>query len=399
MSEDPWLTIIGVGEDGPDGLSTASRAALKSAEIIMGPPRHLALLPCATATRIAWPVPFSEGIERLLDLRGRRVAVLASGDPFWFGAGTVLATRLSVGEWRALPGRSTFSLAAAQLGWGLETTICLGLHATPLSRLRPHLSPGQRIIALLRDGQAVRDLADYLRMQGFGTSALTVMQALGGPAQAVTRAQADTLPDRDFGHPLCVAIHVAGDGASLPLASGRNDTWFDHDGQITKRPIRALTLSALAPRAGQHLWDIGGGSGSVAIEWLMSDSSLRATSIEPRPDRAERIAANAARLGMDRLNVVTGHAPAVLRDLDRPDAVFIGGGLSDPLLDWLGTHLPPGTRIVANAVTLESEAMLTQTHARLGGDLLRIEMAVATPIGSRRGWKASYPITQWSHVL
>lgn len=399
MSENPWLTIIGVGEDGPDGLTTASHAALKSAEIIMGPPRHLALLPGGTAARIEWPVPFRDGIDRLLGLRGQRVVVLASGDPFWFGAGTVLANRLPVGEWRALPGRSSFSLAAAQMGWGLEATICLGLHAAPMTRLRPHLAPGQRIIALLRDGQAVRDLADYLQAQGFGASMLTVMQALGGASQSVSTTRADSLPDRGFSHPVCAAILVAGDGAVLPLSSGREDDWFDHDGQISKRPVRALTLSALAPRAGQHLWDIGGGSGSVAIEWLLADPSLRATSIEPRPDRAERIAGNAARLGVDRLHVITGHAPAVLTDLDRPDAVFIGGGLSVALLDWLTGHLPAGTKVVANAVTLESEALLTQTQARLGGDLMRIEMASAAPLGPRRGWKSSYPITQWSHVL
>lgn len=364
----------------------------------MGPARHLALVPDSAARRIAWPVPFAEGVDQLMALRGSPVVVLASGDPFWFGAGTVLANRLARGEWRAFPGRSCFSLAAARMGWGLENVQCFGLHAAPLSRLRPHLAPGRRMIVLLRDGAAVADLADSLTRDGFGASTLTVMEALGGPRERCTIVRADALPKRGFAHPVCAALDVAGDGEVLPLASGRPDAWFDNDGQMTKQPVRALTLSALAPRPSELLWDIGGGSGSIAIEWLLSDPSLRATSIEPRADRAERIARNAARLGVDRLTVVTGSAPEALTDLPAPDVVFVGGGLSSELLAHLET-LRPGTRLVANAVTLESEALLCAAQARLGGTLMRVEIAAATPIGPKRGWSASYPITQWSHVL
>ncbi|WP_020042787.1 precorrin-6y C5,15-methyltransferase (decarboxylating) subunit CbiE [Salipiger mucosus] len=395
MSEAPWLTIVGLGEDGPEGLPAASLAALEAAEIVMGPPRHLALLPGSGAERIAWPVPFAEGIARLIALRGRRVAVLASGDPFWFGAGAVLARRLAPGEWRALPGVSSFSLAAARLGWALERTLCFGLHAAPLARLRPHLAPGQRAIVLLRDGAAVRTLADYLCAEGFGASGMTVMEALGGPRERLTMARADALPARAFGHPVCVAVEVEGAGRVLPLVSGREDDWFASDGQMTRRPVRALTLSALAPRPGEHLWDIGGGSGSIAIEWLLSHGSLSATSIEPRPDRAARIAQNAARLGVDRLTVVTGAAPDALADLAPPEAVFVGGGLDAALLDWLARHLPGTTRIVANAVTLETEALLLEARARMGGDLLRIDLAEAAPLGSRTGWTPARPIVQW----
>ncbi|WP_353474397.1 precorrin-6y C5,15-methyltransferase (decarboxylating) subunit CbiE [Salipiger sp. H15] len=396
MSKAPWLTIVGLGEDGPDGLCAASRAALSEAEIVMGPARHLSLLPLAT-DRIEWPVPFAEGIPKLLALRGRRVAVLASGDPFWFGAGAVLARHLEPGEWRAFPGRSAFSLAAARMGWPLEATHCAGLHAAPLSRLRPQLAPGRRLVVLLRDGDAVRALAAYLAAEGFGASELTVMEALGGPRERLTPVRADALPDRTFAHPVCAAVSVAGAGAVLPLATGRADDWFESDGQITRRPIRALTLSALAPRPLEHLWDIGGGSGSIAIEWLLCDPTLRATTIEPRPDRAARIAANAARLGVERLKVVEGSAPEALDALDRPDAVFIGGGLSQELLDWLEARLPLGTRLVANAVTLESEALLIAAQARLGGDLMRIELSSPVPIGPKRGWKSAFPILQWSH--
>ncbi|TNF17878.1 MAG: precorrin-6y C5,15-methyltransferase (decarboxylating) subunit CbiE [Rhodobacteraceae bacterium] len=399
MSEPPWLTIVGLGEDGPDGLAPASLAALEDAEIIIGPPRHLALLPEVTAERVEWPVPFADGLPRLLSLKPRRTVALASGDPFWFGAGTTIARHLSPGEWRALPGPSTFSLAAARMGWPLETTACLGLHAAPLTRLRPQLSPGARLIVLLRDGAAVAELSRYLTDTSFGASAVTVLEALGGPRESLTRAKASDLVASTFTHPVCAAVEVAGQGRALPLASGRPDAWFDHDGQITKRPVRALTLSALAPRPHEHLWDIGGGSGSIGIEWLLAHPTLSATTIEPNPDRAARIRANADRLGMDRLEVITGAAPDALDGLQAPDAVFVGGGLGTELLDWLVQSLARGTRLVANGVTLETEALLIAAQAAQGGDLLRCELSQAGALGPRRGWKASYPIVQWSVTL
>lgn len=391
--------MIGLGEDAPDGLPGASRAALAAAEIIMGAPRHLALLPDLAAQRVEWPVPFADGIAQLLALRGRRVVMLASGDPFWFGAGHVLARHLNPGEWRALPGPSTFSLAAAQLGWALENTACLGLHAAPLTRLRPQLSPGNRAIVLLRDGAAVRELADWLEGIGFGRSTLHVMQALGGPRARLRRARAEGFDMAGIAHPVCVGLEVAGDGVPLGLTSGRSDDLFESDGQISKRPMRALTLSALAPRHGEHLWDIGGGAGSIAIEWLLCHPSTRATAIEARADRAGRIRRNGDRLGVDRLRIVTGQAPDALAGLDAPDVVFIGGGLSEELLVWLHGNLRAGTRLVANAVTLESQALLTAWQTSLGGDLLRVELAQAAALGSKRAWKPSLPLVQWSVSL
>lgn len=396
MSETPWLTLIGLGEDGLKGLTPASRTALEAAEIVMGPPRHLALIGALDCDVVEWPVPFAAGIDLLLSRRGRRVVVLASGDPFWFGAGTTLSRHLNAGEWRSLPGPSTFSLAANRMGWPLEHTICRGLHAAPLTRLRPDLASGQRLIVLLREGRAVGALARYLTDEGFGSSELTVMEALGGPKEAQTQMCADAPPPRAFRHPVCVAVELAGPGRALPLTAGKPDGWFAHDGQITKQPIRAMTLSALAPQPFEHLWDIGGGSGSVGIEWLLTHPSLTATSFEPKADRAARIGENATRLGVDRLTVVTGAAPDALVGQAQPQAVFIGGGLSADLLDWLETHLSPGTRIVANAVTLETEALLLQAQDRLGGDLMRLELSRSEPLGPRRGWKASYPIVQWS---
>ncbi|MDU9005700.1 precorrin-6y C5,15-methyltransferase (decarboxylating) subunit CbiE [Sedimentitalea todarodis] len=399
MADAPWLTIVGLGEDGPAGLSPASREALDRAEIVMGPPRHLALLPEIRAELVEWPVPFADGIARLLKLRGRPVVVLASGDPFWFGAGSVIARHLQPEDWRALPGVSVFALAVARLGWPLDTTLTLGLHAAPLTRVRPYLMPGQRAIVLLRDGAAVAALADLLVATGFGESTLHVCEALGGPRERLRSSDAATLAFEDVSHPVCVGLEVAGQGVALPLTPGRPDTMFENDGQITKGPMRALTLAALAPRPGERLWDIGGGSGSVAIEWLLSHPSLSATTIDPNPDRIARIRRNADQLGVDRLDIVKGHAPAALRGLPPPDAVFIGGGVSADMLTWLGANLPGGTRLVANAVTLESEALLADAQEKRGGNLLRIELAQAEPLGSKRGWKAAYPVVQWSVML
>ncbi len=376
----------------------ASRAALESAEIVMGSKRHLDLLPDLKVKTVEWPVPFADGIGLLRGLTGRQVVVLASGDPFWFGAGAVIAREFGPGEWHALPAPSTFSHAAARMGWALDQTVCLGLHAAPLSRLRPHLAPTARMIVLLRDGGAVHDLAAYLKDLGFGDSKLTVLEALGGPRERVTPATAGTL-NGSFGHPVCVAVEVAGQGEALPKTSGLPDHFFASDGVMTKRPIRALTLSALAPRPGEQLWDIGGGSGSIAIEWLLAHPTCRATTVEPRSDRAANIRANALALGTDRLDVIEGSAPAALEGLPAPDAIFVGGGLSEALLSTLEAAVPTGTRMVANAVTLETEALLTTWQARKGGDLMRVEIAHAALLGQRRGWKAAYPLVQWSGVL
>jgi len=395
----PWLTIIGIGEDGLESLSSAAREALEDAALIMGAPRHLALLPALRAETLNWPVPFEEGVQALLSRRGKPTVMLASGDPFWFGAGASVTRHLEQQEWTAHPAPSTFTLAAARLGWPLQDTKCHGLHAAPLTRLRPSLVPGRRAILLLRDGSAVGELATWLKAQGFGASTIHVLEALGGPRERVRQGTADMLDLADIAHPVAVGLFVAGEGRTLPRCSGIPDLWFDHDGQITKRPARALTLSALAPRPGETLWDIGAGSGSIAIEWLLAHPSTAAIAFEADPERAVRARANALSLGADRLTVIEGRAPDILNGQPRPDAIFIGGGLSQSLLETLFA-LPGGpTRLVANAVTLESETLLAQWHAAKGGELLRIELAQAVPLGTRRGWRSAYPLVQWSVTL
>ncbi|MDN4983070.1 precorrin-6Y C5,15-methyltransferase (decarboxylating) subunit CbiT [Bradyrhizobium arachidis] len=390
---DPWLTIIGIGEDGLTGLSDASRKALASAETVFGGERHLALADVGSRGR-AWPVPFNADI--VLSCRGRPTAVLASGDPFWHGAGAGLAERLDPSEWIAHPAPSTFSLAAARLGWRLESIACLGLHAAPFERLVPYLAPGARIICLVRGGKAAGDLARWLTERGWGGSAFWTLAALGGPREAIAEHRADCFAGDLAGNLVAVAV-AAKDGKGIPRSSGLSDDLFAHDGQITKRPVRALALSALAPRPGERLWDIGAGSGSISVEWALCDGT--AIAIETREDRAANIRANAAAFGLThRITVVTGQAPEALAPLDAPDAVFVGGGLDRAMFDAIWLRLAPGARLVAHSVTLETEALLGELHQQHGGELMRVEIAYAAPLGRYRSWGAARPVLQWSVV-
>lgn len=389
----PWIRIIGIGEDGLTGLSQSSRDSLAQADIVFGGPRHLKLAGIGAGGR-PWPVPFS--VDPVLECRGRQVAVLVSGDPFWHGAGGSLAARLSPGEWIAFPAPSSFSLAAARLGWRLEEVSCLGLHAAPFETLLPHLARARRAICLLRDGAAAGDLARWLTHKGFGASSLSVMEALGGPAERIRTTPAASFDLADVAAPVAMAIVAAG-AAGLPRTPGLPDEVFVHDGQITKSPIRALTLSALAPRPGETLWDIGAGSGSISVEWCLAGGN--AFAIEARADRAENIRSNAAAFGVaHRLTVVTQEAPAALEKLPSPDAVFVGGGGGQSLIDTLWSTIPAGSRLVVNAVTLETEALLLLEQKRRGGDLLRIELSRETPLGKMRSWVPSRPVVQWNVV-
>lgn len=388
----PWVTIIGLNEDGVAGLSDASRAALAQAEIIFGGPRHLALVQAGDRAR-AWPIPFS--IAPVLACKGQRVAVLASGDPFWHGAGGSLTAHLPRDAWQAFPAASTFQLAAAHLGWRMEEITCHGLHAAPFARLRPVLTKGQRAVCLLRDGDAPKALADWLTAQGLAAD-LVVLESLGGPNERIRATTAQAYDLADVTAPVAVALTITA-GKGLPRVSGLDDSLFANDGQITKRPVRALTLSALAPRAGELLWDIGAGSGSISVEWCLAGG--RALSFELRPDRAINIRANANAFGLDhRLSCIEGPAAANLSAHPTPDAVFIGGGGNAALFDQLWGLLPEGTRIVANGVTLETESLLAAQHGQRGGSLLRIDLAAAAPLGRMRGWDASRPVVQWSVI-
>lgn len=398
---EPWLTIIGIGEDGLAGLCDAARGALLSADSVFGAPRHLALAE-ASSTGTAWPVPFS--ITPLLERRGTRTVALVSGDPFWFGAGSMLAKALDRQEWRVFPGLSTFSLVAAHCGWPLEDTACLGLHAAPLDGVIGHLRDGARLICLLRDGAAPAAIARMLVGAGFGRSVLTTLVALGGPRAESFVHQAEILAETGEslapeGLPVALAIAAYG-GPGLPAVPGLDDDVFAHDGQITKAPVRALALAALAPRRGEWLWDIGAGSGSISIEWCRAGG--HALAIEKDGSRAARIRANGARLGVSqRLKVMEGEALAVLAEPSEafdPQAIFIGGGANEALLAALLPRLSSGVRIVIHAVTLETERLLLDAHARHGGDLMRFSLETAAPLGRFQGFVPARPITQWRFI-
>lgn len=390
MVDRPWVTLIGVGEDGPEGLSEASRLALQEADLVFGAPRHLGLLGIAGQP---FPVPFSTA--PILAARGRRVVVLASGDPFWHGAGGSLMTDLQPGDWVSHPAPSTFQLLANRIGWRLETCLCLGLHAAPLTRLRPVLGRGRKLICLLRDGAAVAELAAFLQAEGFGASDLVIGEALGGPRERITKITAQDIGSAVFSDLVAVAVLAMGQG--IPQASGLPDALFDHDGQITKRPVRALTLSALAPRHGEVLWDLGAGSGSISIEFLLASEGSTAHAVEADPARGQRAASNAARFGLaHRWTLHPGKSLERLNILPQPDVVFVGGGASQALIDALWDRMPPGARLVMNGVTLETEALLYAAHQARGGSLLRIDIAEAGALGSRHGWEAARPVVQWS---
>jgi precorrin-6B C5,15-methyltransferase / cobalt-precorrin-6B C5,C15-methyltransferase len=385
------LTIIGIGEDGLAGLSEASRNALDRAETVFGGERHLKLARVDGRGQ-PWPVPFDTTC--VLARRGHPTAVLASGDPFWHGAGGSLATQLQPDEWVAHPSPSTFSLAAARLGWSLESTVCIGLHAAPFERLVPTLTRGAHIICLVRDAKAAGDLAQWLTARGFGASRLWTLSALGGPRESVSESRAEDYAVGTSVSPLAIAIEADG-AAGLPRASGLADDLFQHDGQITKRPIRALALSALAPRPGERLWDIGAGSGSISVEWALTGGS--GIAIEAREDRVANIRTNAEAFGVShKIRIVAGSAPEALASLEEPDAVFIGGGLDAAMFDAVWKLVPDGARLVAHSVTLETEALLAELQQRHGGDLMRIDISHAAPLGRYRSWEASRPLVQWS---
>ncbi len=398
----PWLTIIGLGEDGLAGLGDEAKHCIAEASIVFGGIRHLELAASLIkGEKHAWLSPFERSVEAVIAARGTPVVVLASGDPFFFGVGVTLARRIDRAEMRVIPAPSSFSLAASRLGWALQDTVTVSLHGRPLDLIRPHLQPGSRVLALTSDENGPAALAALLSESGFGQSRLMVLEALGGPQERVTSQLASEFSLAHVNSLNVCAVEVVAEATArvLPLAVGLDDGLFEHDGQITKREIRALTLSALAPRRGELLWDIGAGSGSIGIEWMLRDPAMRAIAIEGSPERAERIGRNAAQFGVPCLTVVQGTAPAALIGLPRPDVIFIGGGGSEAgVMDAAIAALSSGGRLVANAVTTEMEAVLLAHQARRGGSLIRIDIARASPVGAMTGWRPAMPVTQWSWV-
>ncbi len=393
----PWLTIAGIGEDGLAGLSEAARRAITEAHTLFGGERHLELIPEQPGqTRHTWPSPFEAAYAQVLALRASPVCVLASGDPMFFGIGGSLAARLPPDEMRVLPAPSSLSLAAARMGWALQDVRALPAHGRPLERIHLHLAPGVRLLVLAADGQTPGRLAALLTARGYGDSQLSVFEHLGGPAEQRRDAQAG-----DWPHARCAALNLIAvecrAGASAALLSRRGglpDDAYAHDGQLTKRDVRAATLARLAPLPGQLLWDVGAGCGSIGIEWMRADDTCRAIAIEADASRCALIERNRDLLGVPDLTLIAGRAPQALDGLETPDAVFIGGGLTVAgVAEQCWRALKPGGRLVANAVTVQSEAALVTLRERIGGELTRLSIAHAAPLGRFDGWRSAMPVT------
>ncbi|OLR94086.1 cobalamin biosynthesis bifunctional protein CbiET [Actinokineospora bangkokensis] len=393
------MTVVGVGADGWAGLAPVARRALAAAEVVVGSTRQLDLLPAACAAeRVAWPTPLLPAVAPLLAAHAdKRLCVLASGDPMFFGIGATLARHTAV---HVLPHPSSASLACARMGWALDRVTVVSTVARPVERLHSALHPGSRVLVLSEGEATPAAVAELVTARGFGASPMTVLSDLGSPDEDVLRATAATWAGRVSPLNVIAVECVADPGARLlPAVPGLPDDVYEHDGQITKREVRALTVSSLAPEPGQLLWDVGAGSGSVGIEWSRVDPTCRAIAVEPRADRADRVERNAAALGVPELRLVRGAAPAALADLPTPDAVFVGGGVTvDGVVDACWDALRPGGRVVVNAVTLESEALVARWHAAVGGALTRLSVARAAPIGGFTGWRQAMPITQWVAV-
>lgn len=394
-----WLSVIGIGEDGLSGLSAIARSILQHAQVIVGGSRHLAMLsPDDQREKITWSSPINASVEEILRRRGQPVCVLASGDPMCFGIGVTLRRSIPIAEMTIIPAPSSFSLACARLGWSLTEVETLSLNARPLALLHTVIYPGARLLILSEGKETPAIVADILTKRGFSGSRITVLERMGGSQERMIDGIAASWTTTEVADLNTVAVECIADPGVVGLSrlAGLPDDAYHHDGQLTKREVRAITLAALAPIPGQLLWDVGAGCGSIGIEWMRSHSRCRAIAIEQNPTRLQYIADNANALGTPHLQMIHGKAPTALKDLPQPDAIFIGGGATAAgLFEACWQALRPGGRLVANAVTIESEQKLLQWHNQVGGELMRVAVQKVAPIGGFLGWKPMAPVTQW----
>ena len=394
-----WLHIVGIGEDGLSGLTPATRAVVEAAEIIVGGQRHHALAQDIGAQRINWPKPFDSLIDTLIKLRGQRVVVLASGDPLWYSVGAKIGSGINPNEIVYHPQVGAFQLAAARLGWSMADLETLTVHGRPVEQMIAFIQPDQRLLILTTGAETPSQIATFLTTRGFGKSRMTVLANMGGADEARFDGLAENWTHQvpPF-NTLAVECVAAPDAALLPRVPGLADDLFEHDGTMTKQEVRAVTLAKLMPMRGALLWDIGAGCGSIAVEWMRAARYARAIGIEPRADRRAMAGANALALGVPKLELIDAKVPEALSGLQAPDAIFIGGGLSRETFDAAWAALRPLGRLVANAVTLESEAMLSSLQREFGGDLIKIQINRVDKIGSLSSWKPLRPVTQWSLI-
>ena len=394
---DLQLAVVGVGADGWDGLTAATRDAILSAEVVLGGPRQLALLPSADGqTRQPWPSPLNQALPELLhELAGRRVVALASGDPMLSGIGTTLIGILGADQVTVIPHVSSVTLARSRLGWSAETTAVVSVVGRDVHAVLRDLAPGRRVLVLSSDQDTPATIAGLLAARGYGPSRFVILGDLGSDHETIAETTAEQFSGAA---PRLNIVALQLDGPLLAgWAAGLPDDAFEHDGQLTKRDLRAAALARLLPAPGQLLWDVGAGAGSVSIEWMRSHPACRAVAVEADAGRAERIARNAKALGVPALQVIQGTAPEVLDDLSTPDAVFIGGGATrSGVLQQCLDALRGGGRIVVHGVTVQTEALLAAAYGEHGGELTRIHVEHAAPVGSFTGWTPARAVTQWA---
>jgi len=397
-----WLHVVGIGAEGLEGLTATSRTLIGNADLLVGGTRHLNMAGDTTARKVQWEFPLDNIVSEISAARNKCVVVLATGDPMSFGIGSTLVRHFEPEDMTILPAPGAFSLAAARLGWPLHGCTCLTLHGRPLELLNAHILPGRRLLILSHDGSTPGQVAATLTAAGFGPSRIAVLENMGAPDEARHSGTAEGWDVKDIADLCTMAVECRpGPGARyFPLAAGLPDDAFVHDGQMTKRVVRAATVAALSPRPGAYLWDLGAGCGSVAIEWLRAAQDVqgqgaRASAVEREAGRCAMIATNASRLGTPFLDIVTAENTRAIGELDDPDAVFLGGGLSQDLVAAVWARLKPGGRLAANAVTTEGEQILLAAHSEYGGELTRIAVSHAEPVGTRTGWRPAMPVTQW----
>ncbi len=395
-----WLDIIGIGEDGEAGLSPSALQCLEKAEVIVGGDRHHKLTMNQDAERIAWPSPFDAMIDALKSHKGKRIVVLVTGDPLWYSVGARILKSIPSDEVRFHPQLSAFQWASVRMGWSLADLDTVTIHGRANSQIIPYLAPDVRLLVLTQNADSPAEVAKVLCERGFGESRMTVLAALGGPNEArfdaVASKWAHDVPDF---HTLAIECVASKEASWHSRVGGLPDGAFVHDGQLTKQVVRAATISALSPYQDALLWDVGAGCGSIAIEWMRAARGAKSIAIEHHSERLDMIRQNAINLGTEKIQIVEGKAPSVLHGLGTPDAVFIGGGLNTPdLFETCWKALREGGRLVANVVTLEGEAAIFDLQEKLGGNLTRIAVQQAEPVGRFKGWKPFMPVTQWSVV-
>ncbi len=396
---DPWLHVVGIGEDGLDGLTPATRAVVEAAEVILGGDRHHDLSGNITAERLSWPSPFNAMIETIQGLKGRRAVILVTGDPLWFSVGARIGRAIPASEIVYHPQLSAFQLAAARMGWSMPDVETLTVHGRPVEQMIAFIQPDQRLLILTTGSDTPGKIARFLSERGFGQSRMTVLAAMGGEREqrfdGTAESWAHEVPEFNT---LAVECIAAPGAALLPRVPGLPDEMFASDGTMTKQEVRAATLAKLMPMRGALLWDIGAGCGSVGIEWMRAARYARAIGIEPRADRRAMAATNALALGTPGFQIIEGSAPTALADLPAPDAIFIGGGLTADVFEAAWSALRPLGRLVANAVTLESEALMLDLYKKHGGQLVKLSVQRADAVGRLTAFRPLMPVTQWSLI-